>query len=34
MRVVPTNRVVSAWDVIRIKDIDHAGPDSGSINNS
>ena len=28
------HRVASAWDVIRIKDIDHMGPDCGSINNS
>lgn len=34
MRVVPTHGVANAWDVIRIKDIDHTGPDGGGINNS
>lgn len=28
------HRVASAWDEIRIKDIDHTGPDDGVINNS
>lgn len=34
MHAVPTCGVVSTWDVIRIKDIDHTKPGCASINNS